>query len=119
MAAAIVDPRVIFGALVGAISWNLITWYYGIPSSSSHALIGGLIGAGVAKAGMSSIVWSGVIKTTLAIAGSPLTGFFLALLLMLIVSWAVHPLYAVCGRQHVPQSAVHFRLALFAGTWRQ
>ncbi len=87
ISAAVVDQRVIFGALMGAISWNLITWYYGIPSSSSHALIGGLIGAGIAKAGISSIVWSGVIKTASAIVLSPLTGFFLALLLMLIVSW--------------------------------
>jgi PiT family inorganic phosphate transporter len=87
ISANVVDPQVIFGALMGAISWNLITWYYGIPSSSSHALIGGLIGAGVAKAGLSSIVWSGVIKTASAIVLSPLTGFFLALLLMLIVSW--------------------------------
>jgi PiT family inorganic phosphate transporter len=87
VAAAVVDPRVVFGALTGAIAWNLITWYYGIPSSSSHALIGGLVGAGLAKAGFSAIVWDGVIKTTLAIVGSPLTGFMLALLLMLIVSW--------------------------------
>jgi PiT family inorganic phosphate transporter len=78
---------VIFGALMGAISWNLITWYYGIPSSSSHALIGGLIGAGLAKAGLDAIVWQGVVKTALAIVGSPLTGFALALLLTLIVSW--------------------------------
>jgi PiT family inorganic phosphate transporter len=84
---AIIDPRVVFGALMGAISWNLITWYYGIPSSSSHALIGGLLGAGVAKGGVSVIVWDGVIKTTLAIAGSPITGFILALFLMLAVSW--------------------------------
>ena len=68
---AIVDPRVIFGALMGAISWNLITWYFGIPSSSSHALIGGLLGAGIAKGGLGAIVWNGVIKTTLAIVGSP------------------------------------------------
>lgn len=87
ISAAVVDQRVIFGALMGAISWNLITWYYGIPSSSSHALIGGLIGAGVAKAGIGSIVWSGVIKTASAIVLSPMTGFFLALLLMLLVSW--------------------------------
>src|SRR5919202_3395400 len=60
VAANVVDPRVIFGALMGAISWNLITWWLGIPSSSSHALIGGLIGAGVAKAGTVSIVWAGV-----------------------------------------------------------
>ena len=84
---AIIDPRVVFGALTGAISWNLITWYYGIPSSSSHALIGGLLGAGVAKGGVSVIVWDGVIKTILAIAGSPMTGFILALFLMLAVSW--------------------------------
>jgi PiT family inorganic phosphate transporter len=87
VAATVADPQVIFGALIGAISWNLITWYYGIPSSSSHALIGGLVGAGLAKAGPSAIVWEGVIKTGLAIAGSPLTGFCLALLLMLLVSW--------------------------------
>src|SRR5262245_24480114 len=87
VAAAVVDPRVVFGALTGAIAWNLITWYYGIPSSSSHALIGGLVGAGLAKAGTSAIVWEGVIKTTLAIVGSPMTGFFLALMLMLLVSW--------------------------------
>jgi PiT family inorganic phosphate transporter len=87
VSAQVVDARVIFGALMGAISWNLITWYYGIPSSSSHALIGGLIGAGIAKAGLSSIVWSGVIKTASAIVLSPMTGFFLALFLMLIVTW--------------------------------
>jgi inorganic phosphate transporter, PiT family len=87
VAATVADPQVIFGALVGAISWNLITWYFGIPSSSSHALIGGLVGAGLAKAGVDAIVWQGVIKTALAIVGSPMTGFFLALLLMLMVSW--------------------------------
>ena len=87
VAADVVDPRVIFGALMGAISWNLITWGLGIPSSSSHALVGGLVGAGTAKAGWSAIVWSGLGKTTAAIVLSPLTGFFLALLLVLIVSW--------------------------------
>src|SRR6201991_2932780 len=61
--ADVVDARVIFGALMGAIAWNLITWWGGIPSSSSHALIGGLVGAGVAKAGGAAVVWSGVIKT--------------------------------------------------------
>src|SRR5215467_11268266 len=84
---AIVDHYVVFGALSGAIAWNLITWFFGIPSSSSHALIGGLVGAGVAKAGLSSIVWDGLAKTSAAIVLSPLTGFLLALLLMLIVSW--------------------------------
>jgi PiT family inorganic phosphate transporter len=83
----IVDAGVIFAALMGAIIWNLITWYYGIPSSSSHALIGGLVGAGLAKVGISSIVWSGLGKTTAAIVLSPLTGFVLALILSLIVSW--------------------------------
>lgn len=87
VSADIVDSRVIFAALMGAISWNLITWYYGIPSSSSHALIGGLVGAGVCKAGLSSIVWSGLAKTTAAIVLSPLTGFVLALVLVLLVSW--------------------------------
>jgi PiT family inorganic phosphate transporter len=87
VAADVVDARVIFGALMGAISWNLITWWGGIPSSSSHALIGGLIGAGVAKAGGVAVVWPGVIKTASAIVLSPLTGFFLALMLVLMVSW--------------------------------
>src|ERR687898_3155421 len=63
VAADVIDARVIFGALMGAIAWNLITWWGGIPSSSSHALIGGLIGAGLAKAGGVAIVWAGVIKT--------------------------------------------------------
>jgi PiT family inorganic phosphate transporter len=85
--ATVVDPRVVFGALIGAIAWNVITWFLGIPSSSSHALIGGLVGAGLAKAGTSAIVWSGLSKTTAAIVLSPLTGFFLALLLVLAVSW--------------------------------
>ena len=83
----IVDAPVIFSALTGAIAWNLITWWAGIPSSSSHALIGGLIGAGFAKAGSSAVVWSGVGKTAAAIVLSPLGGFVLALLLVLMVSW--------------------------------
>src|SRR4051794_15529180 len=85
--AEVIDGRVIFGALMGAISWNLITWWAGIPSSSSHALIGGLVGAGMAKAGSAAVVWSGLTKTAAAIVLSPLAGFFLALLLVLIVSW--------------------------------
>jgi PiT family inorganic phosphate transporter len=85
--AGIVDPRVIFSALIGAIVWNVVTWIFGIPSSSSHALIGGLVGAGTAKAGFSAVVWSGLIKTSAAIVLSPLLGFVLALLLVLIVSW--------------------------------
>src|SRR3954453_9601902 len=87
VAAEVVDARVIFGALMGAIAWNLITWGFGIPSSSSHALIGGLVGAGVAKAGFSSVLWGGLSKTTAAIVLSPLSGFILALVLMLLVSW--------------------------------
>ena len=82
-----VSPRVIFAALMGAISWNLITWWAGIPSSSSHALIGGLLGAGVASAGISAIVWQGVLKTTAAIVLSPMVGFLLALALVLAISW--------------------------------
>jgi len=83
----VVSPRVIFAALTGAISWNLITWWAGIPSSSSHALIGGLLGAGVASAGISAIVWQGVLKTTAAIVLSPMVGFLLALALVLAISW--------------------------------
>ena len=83
----IIDDRVIFGALMGAISWNLLTWALGIPSSSSHALIGGLVGAGIAKAGIGTVVWSGVIKTGSAIVFSPALGFVLALFLILAVSW--------------------------------
>jgi PiT family inorganic phosphate transporter len=85
--ASVVDARVVFGALMGAISWNLITWAFGIPSSSSHALIGGLVGAGVAKNGIGAIVWGGLSKTGAAIVLSPMVGFTLALLLVLIVSW--------------------------------
>ncbi|RVD69146.1 MAG: inorganic phosphate transporter [Mesorhizobium sp.] len=84
---SIVTPAVIFSALVGAIVWNIVTWIAGIPSSSSHALIGGLVGAGVAKAGTGAIVWSGLGKTVAAIVLSPATGFVLALLLVLVVSW--------------------------------
>jgi len=86
--AGVVDARVIFGALMGAITWNVITWWRGLPSSSSHALIGGLAGAGLAKAGLAAIVWSGLLKTALWIVLSPLLGFVLAQLLVLIVAWA-------------------------------
>jgi PiT family inorganic phosphate transporter len=87
VAPAIISDQVIFGALMGAIIWNIVTWIAGIPSSSSHALIGGLVGAGVAKAGWSAVVWSGLGKTAMAIVLSPATGFVLALLLVLAVSW--------------------------------
>jgi inorganic phosphate transporter, PiT family len=85
---SIIDAVVIFAALIGAIVWNLITWGLGIPSSSSHALIGGLVGAGVAKAGISAAVWGGLSKTLAAIVLSPLVGFVLAMALVVIVSWA-------------------------------
>ena len=78
----IVDNLVILSALSGAIIWNLTTWYYGLPSSSSHALIGGLIGAGIAKAGTSTLVWSGIIKTTAFIVLSPAIGLFLGYFIM-------------------------------------
>ncbi|WP_137935797.1 inorganic phosphate transporter [Chitinivorax sp. B] len=83
----IVDQYVIFGALVGAIAWNIITWYFGIPSSSSHALIGGLVGAGLAKSGPDSLIWAGIGKTVAFIFISPILGFFLGAILMVLVSW--------------------------------
>jgi PiT family inorganic phosphate transporter len=83
----IVDHYVVFGALVGAIIWNVITWYYGIPSSSSHALIGGLVGAAVAKSGTGALVGGGLLKTVEWILLSPLLGFILGSLVMLAVSW--------------------------------
>ena len=84
---AVVDTHVIFGALVGAITWNIVTWYYGIPSSSSHALIGGMIGATVAKSGTGALVSAGITKTVLFILVAPLMGFVLGALLLLLVSW--------------------------------
>ena len=84
---AVVDHYVILGALVGAIIWNVITWYYGIPSSSSHALIGGLIGAAVAKAGTGSLIASGVTKTVMFILISPFLGFLLGSMMMVLVAW--------------------------------
>jgi PiT family inorganic phosphate transporter len=83
-----INDAVIFGALMGAISWNIITWLAGIPSSSSHALIGGLVGAGVSHSGTQVIVWAGLTKTAAAIFLSPALGLVLALLLILAVSWA-------------------------------
>ena len=83
----VVDTHVVFGALVGAIAWNLLTWYYGIPSSSSHALIGGIVGAVMAKAGAGSLIGAGVWKTVLFIFVSPLLGFLLGSLMMVLVSW--------------------------------
>jgi len=87
---SVVDYHVIFGALMGAIAWNFVTWYYGIPSSSSHALIGGMIGATVAKAGTGALVASGIGKTVIFIVVSPVLGFVLGAILMLAVSWIFH-----------------------------
>lgn len=84
---SVVDQYVVFGALMGAIAWNLITWYYGLPSSSSHALIGGLIGATVAKVGTAPLIASGISKTAAFIVLSPLIGLVLGALLMVAVSW--------------------------------
>ena len=83
----VVDTHVVFGALLGAISWNFITWYYGIPSSSSHALIGGIVGAVIAKSGASVLVASGILKTVAFIFISPLLGFVLGSLMMVLVAW--------------------------------
>jgi inorganic phosphate transporter, PiT family len=91
---AIVDPVVIFGALAGAILWNLFTWYFGIPSSSSHALVGGLVGAGIAKGGLAAIVSSGVIKTSVFIFAAPLLGMVLAIAMVVVSSWLFKPVAA-------------------------
>lgn len=93
----VMDPAVILAALIGAIGWNLITWWLGLPSSSSHALVGGIAGAGIAKAGVGAIIASGFTKTAVAIVLSPGIGLLLALLLMLVVSWLLRraPPFAV------------------------
>ncbi|HEY5336575.1 MAG TPA: inorganic phosphate transporter, partial [Rhizomicrobium sp.] len=88
ISASTITDQVIFGALAGAIGWQITTGYFGIPSSSSHALVGGLVGAGVAHGGLHVIVWTGLGKTIAAIALSPVTGLVIALLLVLAVSWA-------------------------------
>jgi len=83
----VVDHHVVFGALIGASAWNVLTWLYGIPSSSSHALIGGIVGAVMAKAGASQLIAAGIVKTVAFIFVSPLLGFLLASLMMVAVSW--------------------------------
>jgi PiT family inorganic phosphate transporter len=90
----VVTASVIFAALVGAIFWNIVTWMLGIPSSSSHALIGGLLGAGITKAGAGAVVWPGVIKTTVGIFAAPLLGMATAILLMILVAWLFRRLAA-------------------------
>jgi PiT family inorganic phosphate transporter len=84
---SVVDTHVVFGALSGAITWNVITWYYGIPSSSSHALIGGIVGAVIAKAGAGYLVASGIWRTVIFIFVSPALGFLLGSLMMVLVAW--------------------------------
>ena len=83
----VADPIVIFGALGGAIGWNILTWRLGIPSSSSHALVGGLIGAGICKAGVSAVLWQGLVPIALAIVLSPMVGLIGAMILMLGIAW--------------------------------
>jgi len=85
----VVDTHVVFGALIGAITWNFITWYYGIPSSSSHALVGGIVGAAIAKSGVASLISAGIMKTVVFIFVSPLLGFVLGSLMMVLVSWTL------------------------------
>ncbi|MFN3885916.1 MAG: anion permease [Aquabacterium sp.] len=85
--AGVVDVHVVFGALTGAITWNVITWYYGIPSSSSHALIGGIVGAVIAKAGAGALIATGIVRTVTFIFVSPLLGFTLGSLMMVLVAW--------------------------------
>jgi inorganic phosphate transporter, PiT family len=91
---AIVDPAVVFGALSGAILWNVLTWYFGLPSSSSHALVGGLVGAGTAKAGVGAIISSGVIKTAVFIFAAPVLGMIMAIIMVVITSWLFKPVPA-------------------------
>ncbi len=99
---AIVDNHVIFGALIGAIAWNVITWYYGLPSSSSHALIGGMIGATVAKAGTAPLLAPGIVKTMSFIIVAPMLGMVLSGLIIIAVSW-------LCRRRTQRQTDRWFR----------
>jgi PiT family inorganic phosphate transporter len=110
--AAIVDPRVIFGALTGAIVWQIITNRLGIPSSSSHALIGGLVGAGIAKAGFSAVVWTGVLKTVSGIVLAPSLGCIVALFLVLLVSW-LFIRFTPHGADHIFRRAQLFSAAAY------
>ncbi len=115
--AGIVDPLVVFGALAGAIFWNVLTWWLGLPSSSSHALVGGLVGAGMAKAGPAAVLWGGLGTIGSAIVLSPLVGFVLAVLLVLGVSWlSVRSTpFAVDGRFRVLQLVSSSLLSLGHG----
>jgi len=107
-----VDYHVIFGALVGAISWSVITWYYGIPSSSSHALIGGMIGAVVSKAGVEALLLPGILKVGIFILAAPLIGFVWSALLITVVSWicfrsAPHRVDRIFRRLQLVSSALY------------
>ena len=107
-----VDYHVIFGALVGAISWSIITWYYGIPSSSSHALIGGMIGAVVSKAGVEALLLPGILKIGIFILAAPLIGFVWSALLITVVSWicfrsAPHRVDRIFRRLQLVSSALY------------
>ena len=97
ISSSVVDPNLIFAALIGAIAWDLITWYLGLPSSSSHALIGGLVGVAVLKAGLNSLIWGGLDKTLVFMVAAPIIGFVLAFLLMtsLIKAFFTIPLHVV------------------------
>ena len=86
----IIDQSIIFGTLIGACGWNIITWYFGLPTSSSHALIGGLIGSAMVKSGTESLVWSGILKTITFIFVSPIVGFLLGTVLGIAVYWIFH-----------------------------
>lgn len=90
IAKELVTPAVVFGALVGAMFWNVVTWLKGIPSSSSHALVGGMIGSGVAHAGFTGVQWTGLNKTLIAIVLSPVLGMILSMIIMLVSSWLFH-----------------------------
>ncbi len=101
----LVTPGVVFGALCGAMFWNILTWWKGIPSSSSHALVGGIVGSGVAHAGMTGIQWEGLNKTLIAIVISPTLGMFLAMIIMLISSWLLRN--AVASKAEKGMKALH------------
>ena len=114
---ALVDPLVVFAALAGAIAWNVLTWRLGIPSSSSHALVGGLVGAGIAKAGLGAVIWGGLGVIGSAIVLSPLIGLLLAMALVLAVSWLAvrSPPFAVDRRFRVLQFVSSSLLSLAHG----
>ena len=117
--AKLVDPLVIFGALSGAITWNVVTWRFGIPSSSSHALVGGLIGAAVAKSGPVAVIWGGVGVIGSAIVLSPLIGLVLAMTLVLVTSWLCVRATPFRGGSPLPGAAVRLLGAVEPGPWRQ